>query len=90
MHNIKHTDNYLKIEMHISYAKLNFVGQERSVGIANHYGLEGLGIQSRWGQGFLHPFRLALGPNQSPIQSVSGLFPGGGRGQGVALTTHPI
>jgi len=37
---------------------------------------------------FPHPFRLALGPNQHPIQWVSGVFHGG-KSAG-ALTTHPI
>jgi len=32
------------------------------VGIATGYGLGGPGIESRWGQDFLHLSRLALGP----------------------------
>jgi hypothetical protein len=32
------------------------------------------GIESRSGQGFLHPSRQALGPIQSPVQGVPGLF----------------
>jgi hypothetical protein len=37
-------------------------GRDSSVGIATRYGLEGRGIESRWGRDFLQPFRPALGP----------------------------
>ena len=32
------------------------------VGIATRYGLDGPGIESRWGRNFPHPCRPALGP----------------------------
>jgi hypothetical protein len=38
-----------------------------SVGIATGYGLDGPGIESRWGLDFLHLFRPALGPTQPPV-----------------------
>jgi hypothetical protein len=47
-----------------------------SVGIATGYGLDGPGIESRWGRDFLHLSRPALGPTQPSVQSVL-LFPGG-------------
>jgi hypothetical protein len=47
------------------------------VSIATRYGLDGPGIESRWGQGFQHPSRSALGPTQPPVQWVPGLFPWG-------------
>ena len=46
------------------------VGRDSSVGIATHYGLGGPGIESRWGRGFPHSSRPALGPTQPPIQRV--------------------
>ena len=36
------------------------VDRDSSVGIATRYGLDGPGIESRWGRDFLHPSRLAL------------------------------
>jgi hypothetical protein len=45
-------------------------GRDSSVGIAILYGLDGTGIESRWGRDFPHPSRPALGPTQLPIQWV--------------------
>jgi len=37
------------------------MGQDSSVGIVTRYGLGGLGIESRWGQDFLHLSKVAPG-----------------------------
>ena len=58
-----------------------------AVGIATRYGLDGPGIESRWGRDFPHPYWPALGPTQHPIQWIPGLSPGVKRpGRGVE---HP-
>jgi hypothetical protein len=43
-------------------------GQDSSVSIATHYGLDGPGIKSRWGRNFPRPSGLAIEPTQPPIQ----------------------
>ena len=64
------------------------MGQDSAVGIANRYGLDGPGIESRWGGGrdSPHPSRPALGPGL--LYNGYWVFPGG-KAAG-ALTTQPI
>jgi len=51
-------------------------GQDRAVGIATRYELDGLGIESRWGRDFSHPSRPAWGP-PSLLHKRYRVFPGG-------------
>jgi hypothetical protein len=51
---------YNTINLHICICTC--VGRDSSVGIATRDGLNGPGIESRWGRDFLHLSRMALGP----------------------------
>jgi hypothetical protein len=51
-------------------------GPGSSVGIATGYGLDGPGIEFRWGKVFPHLSRPALGPTQPPVQWVPDLSRG--------------
>ena len=53
-----------------------FVSRDSAVGRATRYGLDGPGIEPRWGRDFPHPSRPALGPTQPPVQWVPGLSGG--------------
>jgi hypothetical protein len=61
-------------------------GPGSSVSIAPDYGLDGLVIESRWGQDFLCLSRPALGPTQPPVQWV---FPEGQMRPGHAADHSP-
>jgi hypothetical protein len=61
--------------------------RDSAVGIATRYGLDGPGIESRWGDIFRTWSDRPWGPTQPPIKRVP-VLSRRQRGQGVALTTH--
>jgi hypothetical protein len=65
-------------------------GPGSSVGIATGYGLDGPGIEFRWGQDFSHTSRPALGPTQPPVQWVPGISWGKSAGAWCWPPTPPI
>ena len=64
-------------KLHVIYARtFCLCGPGSVVSIAAAYGLDGPGIESRWGRGFPHLSRPALRPTQPPVQWVPGLSRG--------------
>jgi hypothetical protein len=61
----------------ISTCTSHFLERDSTVGIANHYGLDGPGIETLWGRGFPQPSGPALASTRSPIKLVPRLFFGG-------------
>ena len=53
--------------------------RDSSVGIATRYGLDGPGIESRWGARFSTPVRTSPGAHPAPYTMGIGSFPGGKR-----------
>ena len=63
-------------------------GPGSSVGIASDYGLDGPGIESRWGRDFPHLSRPALGPT-SLLYNGYRVFPGGKERPGLDADPSP-
>jgi len=65
-------------------------GPGSSVGIATGYGLDGPGIESRWGTRFSAPVQTGRGPHPSSCTLGTGSSPGVKSSRGVTLTPHPF
>ena len=65
-------------------------GPGSSVGIATGYGLDGPGIESRWGARFFAPVQTGLGAHPSSCTMGMGFFPGVKSGRGLMLTPHSL
>jgi hypothetical protein len=60
------------------------------VGIATGYGLDGPGIESRWGARFFGPLQTGSGAQPASCTMGTGFFPGVKNGRGVTLTHHSL
>jgi hypothetical protein len=68
-----------------------FVGRDSSVGMATGYGLDGPGIESRWGRDFSHKSNPGLGAHPASCAMGTGSFPGVKRpGRGADHPPPPI
>ena len=73
-----------------SIRSLSYRRPGSSVGIATDYGLDGPGIESRWGARFSTPVQTGPGAHPASCTMGTGSFPGVKCGRGVLLTTHPL
>jgi len=65
-------------------------GPDSVAGIANGYGLDGPGIESRWGARFSAPVQTGPGAHAASCTMGTGSFPGIKSGRDVTLTPHPL
>ena len=63
-------------------------GPVNVVGIATGYGLNGPGIESRWGARFSAPVQIGPGAHPTSCTLDTCSFPGVKSGRGVTLTPH--
>ena len=78
------------IKTRLIYITYSFVcGPGSSVGIATDYGLDGPGIESRWGRDF-PPLQTGSEAHPASCTMGSGSFPAVKCGRDVLLTTHPL
>ena len=63
-------------------------GPGSSVGIATGYGMDGPGIESRWGARFSAPVQTGPGAHPASCTMGTGSLPGVKSGRGMTLTSH--
>jgi len=77
-----------KLNEIISSTLCKYGGLGTVVGIATGYGLDGLGIESRWGARFITPVQTGPGAHPASCTTGTGSFPGVKSGRGMTLTPY--
>jgi len=72
------------------YSHISQGGLGSGVGIATAYGLDGPGIESRWGARFSTPVQTGPEAHSAFCTMGTGSFPEVRCGRGVTLTPHPL
>ena len=76
-HDLESTNFNVFVVIQIHYITINgFRGPGTSIGIANGYGLDGPGIESRWGSRFSAPVQTGPGAHPAFCTMGTGSFPG--------------
>jgi hypothetical protein len=83
---------FRKRRHHFFFLCANFCvcGPGNSVGIVTGYGLDGQGIESRWGRDFFTPVQTGPGPHPASCTMATVSLPGVESGRDVTLTPHPL
>jgi hypothetical protein len=81
---------YLQIGLGLDVPTLSRSGPGSSVSKATGYGLDGPGIESRWGARFSAPVQNGPAAHPASCTIGTGSFPGVESGRGVTLTPHPL
>ena len=87
---IKRRLNAMDVLTLISETYNSQFGPGSSVSITTGYGLDGLGIESRWGARFSVPVQTGPGAHPPSCTMGTGSFPGVKSGRNVTLTPHPL
>jgi len=84
--------NFINYLHYWTLAISGIVGRDSSVVLATGYGLDGPGIESRWGgrAKFSAPIQTGHRVHPASCTMDTGSFPGVKSGRGVTLTPHPI
>jgi hypothetical protein len=81
-----YTSHYTQVSNKYPYNS----GPGSSVVIATDYGLDGPGIEPRWGARFSAPVQNGPGTHPASCTMGTGSFPEVESGRGVTLTPHPL